>query len=186
MLTYRIVRSLHEQNADKSKSDNRQWFTRHFIKLGQERCLNIMWIFDQRYSGNNALRKNKRSDTQIHLRRRKRHKNPMSALRHKYKRTSETPYVSHFTSDLGKTGKSTARIASTVMSIICVLYVVKAGNGANVELPTTTLLDVLWYSCWLNSNAEGVFGWDEGRGVPSSCFCNRRRSSVGRSKKVAR
>jgi hypothetical protein len=85
-------------------------------------------------------------------------KNPMFGVDAQEKRTSETPYVSHFTSDLGKTGKSTARIASTVMSIICVLYVVKAGNGANVELSATTLLEVLWYSRWLNSNAEGVFG----------------------------
>jgi len=42
---------------------------------------------------------------------------------------SDTPKVSHLARERGKTGKSTAMIASIVMSIIWDRYTVRAGSG---------------------------------------------------------
>jgi hypothetical protein len=59
-------------------------------------------------------------------------------------RTRDTPNVSHFASDLGKTGKSTARMDKHVINIICALYVDKAGNGETLilELGQVGLLEL--------------------------------------------
>lgn len=42
--------------------------------------------------------------------------------------TRETPYVSHLANERGNTGKSTARIETTVIKTMWALYVVKAGS----------------------------------------------------------
>ena len=67
--------------------------------------------------------------------------------------TNETPKVSHFTRERGNTGKSTARMARTVMSIMWARYVLSAGRGGI----RTELLDV---------EADETRGWRKGRGVP--------------------
>ena len=67
--------------------------------------------------------------------------------------TKETPKVSHFTRVRGNTGKSTARMARIVMSIIWARYVVNAGRGGI----RTGLLDV---------EADETRGWRKGRGTP--------------------
>ena len=82
--------------------------------------------------------------------------------------TRETPYVSHFARERGNTGKSTARIATTVMSIICALYVVKAGNG-RIHVRD---------SC-LGVETVGDAGWLEGKESPLSRCGMRRGKPVG-------
>ena len=67
--------------------------------------------------------------------------------------TKETPKVLHFTRFRGNTGKSTARMARIVMSIIWAQYVVNAGRGGI----RTGLLDV---------EADETRGRRKGRGTP--------------------
>ena len=53
--------------------------------------------------------------------------------------TYDTPKVSHFARNLGKTGKSTASMARNVKRSICARYVVKAGSCA-IAIPGGVVL----------------------------------------------
>jgi len=65
-------------------------------------------------------------------------------------------------------GKPTARIARTVISIVCALYVVKAGNG-RIHVRD---------GCF-GAETVGDAGWLEGREGPLSRCGMRRRKPVG-------
>jgi hypothetical protein len=87
-------------------------------------------ILDQWNRGNDTLRENEGPNSQIHLLENELSESTGNMTKQKH--TIDAPKFSHFTNDLGNTGKSTARMASTVISIICALYVVKADNGASL------------------------------------------------------
>lgn len=58
--------------------------------------------------------------------------------------TRDTPNVSHLARERGKTGKSTARIASVVIKSMCARYTVKNGRGASCGLDSDTDSFALW------------------------------------------
>lgn len=68
-------------------------------------------VFHKRNSGNNALSEHEGAHTEVHLL-------MLSIIPIHIKRelTIDTPYVSHFAKNRGKTGKSTARMQMKVNS----------------------------------------------------------------------
>jgi hypothetical protein len=79
--------------------------------------------------------------------------------------TNDTPNVSHFASARGKTGKSTARIASVVIRSICDLYTVNAGSGAICDGDAGPDAGIGEDEC---VGLGGVIGLSDGSGVPDS------------------
>ena len=102
----------------------------------------------------------------------------------KENRTRETPYVSHLASARGKTGKSTARIARIVTSIICARYVLsedsRVGSGSLAVAGAGAAVCPPQSSPWKLGERSGVGdAWGEGtppdgRGVPDSCGGKRK------------
>lgn len=90
----------------------------------------------------------------------------------------DTPYVSHFASARGNTGKSTARMARIVINIMCALYVVSAGSGAITLFPCPgfEFSDACRGLSGIGEDGRPV---DDGRGVPDSRRGNRRRRLMG-------
>lgn len=132
----------------------------------------IVGVGDEWYGGDEALRKDKGSHTKVHLCGKKGEGREFSVLGsrpHEESLTKDTPKDSHLARERGNTGKSTARIARMVMSIMWALYTVKDMMGGK---------RIGW----------GVWGgrW-EGRGEETSLWGKKsRRAAVGRAREVER